>query len=112
MYIHLNFVNFNYTNTLSKIIKQTTTIDDSNSGKYTAESLIHVHRTLKTGTLIGVNDVSQIANPDIFEANDIRDIIKPEMQSYDDSTIVDRINKQIGRTNIFCYLWYVYGGYG
>lgn len=98
---NFNFINFNYTNTLSKIIKQTTTIDDSNSGKYIAKVPIHVHRTLKTGTLLGVNDVSQIANPDIFEANDIRDIIKPEMQSYDDSTIVDRINKQIGRTNIF-----------
>lgn len=98
---NFNFVNFNYTNTLSKIIKQTTTIDDSNSGKYIAKVPIHVHRTLKTGTLLGVNDVSQIANPDIFEANDIRDIIKPEMQSYDDSTIVDTINKQIGRTNIF-----------
>ncbi|SUM53555.1 Uncharacterised protein [Staphylococcus epidermidis] len=98
---NFNFVNFNYTNTLSKIIKQTTTIDDSNSGKYIAKSPIHVHRTLNTGTLLGVNDVSQIANPDIFEANDIRDIIKPEMQSYDDSTIVDRINNQIDRTHIF-----------
>ncbi|WP_185160641.1 AbiH family protein [Mammaliicoccus sciuri] len=98
---NFNFVNFNYTNTLSKIISQTKTIDDSNSGKYIPNAPIHVHRTLKTGTLLGVNDVSQIANPDIFEANDIRDIIKPEMQSYDDSTIVKAIDKKIENTQIY-----------
>lgn len=98
---NFNFVNFNYTNTLNKVISQTSKITDSNSGIYIAKSPIHVHRTLNTGTLLGVNDVSQIAKPDIFEADDIRDIIKPEMQNYDDGTIVPKIDKLIAKTNIF-----------
>lgn len=100
-FYNFNFVNFNYTNTLNKVISQTNKITDSNSGRYIAKSPIHVHRTLNTGTLLGVNDVSQIAKPDIFEADDIRDIIKPEMQNYDDGTIVPKIDELIDKTNIF-----------
>ncbi|WP_165844816.1 AbiH family protein [Staphylococcus saprophyticus] len=98
---NFNFINFNYTNTLTKIINHTDTISTSNGETYKAKAPIHVHRTLKTGTLLGVNDDKQIANPSIFEADDKRDIIKPEMQKYDDSTIVDEIDKQIERTHIF-----------
>ncbi|WP_204172501.1 AbiH family protein [Staphylococcus sp. GDY8P72P] len=98
---NFNFINFNYTDTLTKIINHTDTISTSNGETYKAKAPIHVHRTLKTGTLLGVNDDKQIANPSIFEADDKRDIIKPEMQKYDDSTIVDEIDKQIERTHIF-----------
>lgn len=102
---NFNFVNFNYTKTLNDIIKHTKAIDDSNNGRFKCNTPIHVHRTLESGTFLGVNDVSQIAKSEVFKARDLNTIIKPELQKMDDSTLPTRIERLIKNTEIF----FIYG---
>ncbi|PHK50640.1 AbiH family protein [Staphylococcus edaphicus] len=98
---YFNFVNFNYTDTLNNIIKFTKQINDSNNGRFICREPIHVHRKLRTGAFLGVNDISQISNPDVFKERSLRDIIKPELQNYDDGTIPKTINSLINKTQIY-----------
>lgn len=102
---NFNFVNFNYTQTLNNIIKHTSVIDDSNKGKFICKSPIHVHRDLDNGAFLGVNDVSQIANPEVFRKRELNYIIKPELQKSDDANLPIRIEDLIKNTEIF----FIYG---
>ncbi len=61
------FINFNYTNTLQKCIN---TLKESNTLSVYASNitrLINVHGTLKEDMVFGVHDISQIAEPTLFE---------------------------------------------
>lgn len=74
----VNIINFNYTNTLTKIT-------ESVRGKYVAVSpyryllrnQIYIHKTLNDGTFLGLDNREQI-NHKFFEEEDINSLIKPE----------------------------------
>lgn len=72
-----NFINFNYTDTLDKCIALIKS-NQSVLGSHRSGSTIynhrigevqHVHGTLESQMVFGVNDESQIAKPDIFECD-------------------------------------------
>lgn len=78
-----NFINFNYTDTLERIVKQfapnkpfkETYIKNVRRGNYLRE-IIPVHKQLETGMFLGVNDETQI-NSKIFTQNEQMSLIKP-----------------------------------
>lgn len=100
-----NFINFNYTKTLSSIIEKTTHIQDPNRGYFKASKPIHVHRDIDNGAFLGVNDKSQIFNTDVFEDDEFADLIKPEMQEAEFSEIPSEVENKIKQTSIF----FIYG---
>lgn len=75
--IDLNVINFNYTSTVEKMM----TLHNERAmppKKVTFHEVIHVHQDLNTGILMGVNDVSQIANEGYGNEFDIRSMmVKP-----------------------------------
>lgn len=58
-----SFINFNYTNTLDAFIKSAKRSTKYADSKSSIQNLIHVHGTIDSGLILGVNDPSQIANP-------------------------------------------------
>ena len=75
--IELNVINFNYTSTIEKMmgLKKECAMPPK---KLTFHEVIHVHQNLNTGILMGVNDVSQIANEGYGNDFDIRSMmVKP-----------------------------------
>ena len=72
-----NFINFNYTDTLDKCIaqikKNQAVLGQHRYGQRTHNHRIgitqHVHGTIDSQMVFGVNDESQIAKPDIFECD-------------------------------------------
>lgn len=75
--IVLNVINFNYTSTVEKMMA----LQNERAmppKKVTFHDVIHVHQDLNTGILMGVNDVSQIANEGYGNEFDIRSLmVKP-----------------------------------
>lgn len=73
-----NFINFNYTNTLDRLLEVAKKKPDIlGSHKYSIQilkhsvgSVCHVHGTVDGEMVFGVNDDSQIANNDVFNCED------------------------------------------
>lgn len=75
--IELNVINFNYTSTV-EIMMALHNERAMPPKKVTFHEVIHVHQDLNTGILMGVNDVSQIANEGYGNEFDIRSMmVKP-----------------------------------
>lgn len=75
--VELTVINFNYTSTVEKMmaLRNECAIPPKKS---TVHEVIHVHQDLNTGILMGVNDVSQIANESYGNDFDIRSMmVKP-----------------------------------
>lgn len=63
--VSVTFLNFNYTNTLSQIVgdaSSTVTIDGFSQGAIKIEPVCHVHGTLGSGVLFGVDTPNQISS--------------------------------------------------
>lgn len=77
--LYFDFINFNYTYTLDeclRIVKQKPGIlggHTYNGAHFTdmVGKVCHVHGTVEGEMVFGVNDESQIANPDIFNGNEL-----------------------------------------
>lgn len=73
-----NFINFNYTNTLDKLLEVAKKKQDilgihtfsNQTLKHTIGSVCHAHGTVDGEMVFGVNDDSQIAKNDVFECED------------------------------------------
>lgn len=75
--VELTVINFNYTSTVEKMmaLRNERAMPPK---KLTFHEVIHVHQDLNTGILMGVNDVSQIANDGYGNDFDIRSMmVKP-----------------------------------
>lgn len=78
-----NFINFNYTDTLEKIVGQfvkdesfgTSNIDNRSYANILGD-VIPIHKQLNTGMFLGVNDETQI-NSKIFDNEEKNSLIKP-----------------------------------
>lgn len=99
-----SFLNFNYTNTLSKIVGCSSTPKFLNQRKYYLSHLIHVHRTLNDGTFLGVNDESQL-NKDIFSDDELDSLIKPRNNQSEMNEDYEKIIPIIEDTDII----YIFG---
>lgn len=106
----INFVSFNYTRIVNKMIhkirKKRLSLDWMNT-ENDIGTVLSVHGTTRTGFILGVNDISQIANPEL-RTNDklIKHFIKKNqidtMNKYSKS---DKIADVINTSNVI----YVYG---
>lgn len=83
--IRYQFISFNYTDALDKIVGQSrkhtfpATHSHSNT-RYQDElgEIIHIHGTLVNNLILGINDVTQIANPALHDKHGLIDyIVKP-----------------------------------
>lgn len=93
---YFNFLVFNYTDVLDKIISlygNNNVISNhsynGNTYKDIIRSVMHVHGTLDRGMIIGVNDEGQIKS-ELLKKNNI----------YADSLIKDKLNENLGDRNI------------
>lgn len=91
----LEFITFNYTNTLDNCIKQlnskilnTHTFNSSEKNEIISDNIYHIHGDVNE-MVLGVNDESQISNIDIFNC-DLRDI-------YLNSFLKEKNNKLYGK---------------
>lgn len=75
--IKFHFINFNYTNTLSNLVdpfsSEKITI---NKVIYSTEPVLHIHKTLKSGTFLGLDNMTQL-NSDVFRKYHLDSLIKP-----------------------------------
>ncbi|UTH15051.1 AbiH family protein [Macrococcus epidermidis] len=102
--VQINILNFNYTDTLKKVL-DISNISFSIWNKYhTIENHIYVHRTLDDGTFLGVNDKSQL-DSEIFTPLDLDGLIKPRMIETDKDEYSDKLTDIISRSNII----YIFG---
>ncbi len=81
----LDFMVFNYTSTLEMILQPLRTmlgIRVYNNSRYSNElhRIVHVHGTVEEDMILGVNDISQIKAPEIFDEDgiDLSAMIKEE----------------------------------
>lgn len=112
---HYNFIVFNYTNTVDKCFELARKKANLGRRKYGRETfingfgqLIHVHGTVNRNMVLGVNDLSQIKAPELFQGTpeeNINQIIKRntnEMyEEHTDSQVLELLNKS--------NLIYIYG---
>lgn len=83
--LDIHFINFNYTQTLNAMIKSligtnwkiSSGIIKHDYKYYKINAPINIHRTLKTGSFLGVNDISQL-NPEPFDKLSLNTLIKPD----------------------------------
>lgn len=84
----VDIITFNYTNILDRLLESkggmvNVASKNANNGiTWRVRSLRHVHGTLDGTIVMGVNDVSQVANKAFAENQDVRDLlVKPESNS-------------------------------
>lgn len=111
--IIFNFVCFNYTETLDKCLEL---IDEfgyhtykGNKYNHNMGSLIHVHGTVDSEMIFGVNDETQIAKPEIFNCTD-GDLYRSMLIKQDANKVFlqgvdDKVAKVIENSHII----YIYG---
>ena len=101
-----NFISFNYTNLLEKclstlpkgVVKARTTTTNDKVG-----SIVHVHGTSDDAPIMGVNDVSQIANKELAkDERFIRYIVKPMLNSVHRTDHDARATNLISSSQIIC----------
>ena len=97
-----NFVSFNYTNsvdTCAKILKNELKGDNSQE----VGQIVHVHGYVDSNMIMGVNDVSQIVNPELSADYDVAcELVKPQ-QNIDSRTGYDaEVTSIIDSSNIIC----------
>ena len=100
-----NFISFNYTKTVdecARMLKQQLKSDNSRDvGK-----ILHIHGFIEENMIMGVNDITQIAN-EVF-ANDeeiVREIVKPRQNADVRANYEKQVIDTINTSNIIC----VYG---
>ncbi len=105
--IHLYFINFNYTTTFDRFAKSINWRYRSRGELLVAESkLYHVHGTLDTALVFGVNDTSQIVNIE-FQENPVisTQLVKPSFNQKLGYGIDDECVNVIKDSDLIC----VYG---
>jgi hypothetical protein len=95
----ISIISFNYTDTIEKIIGQSgkmTGRDGIGRAWSISSDIYHIHGTLDNTILLGVNDVSQIANESFATNQDCLDlIVKPEANANSIRNNVDVKSKQL-----------------
>lgn len=92
----INVITFNYTEIFDRFW------ENAEPGIALRGKLIHVHGTLEHDMIVGVNDISQIANANCNTDQRIIDMcVKPHMNDYCDPEKVLAVEEIISNTDIF-----------
>ncbi len=94
-----NFIIFNYTTIIDKIAPYV--VQD---GRYHIKELVHVHGTTTDNMILGVNDISQLKNPALFDNVSRRymeSMIKPESNHSNGAEADAKCLDIIQRSSIF-----------
>lgn len=85
--VEVNVMTFNYTRTFERLLQelQGNLVNESN---ITINAPVHIHETLESGLMMGVNDGSQIANTDFRNGYLVKNLmVKPLInKEYEDGT--------------------------
>lgn len=82
-----NFISFNYTNSLEKIIQNCSDLSKKNSFNGSSASqivykkIINVHGVIDKLLTLGLNDETQLTS-DLFDIDELNDLIKPKSLEY------------------------------
>lgn len=100
-----NFVCFNYTKTLDLCInalRETLKKDNSRN----IGSIVHIHGFVEDNMILGVNDPSQITDPELSSDEDvIRELVKPNQNENSRTGYENAFKTVINKSNLIC----VYG---
>ena len=102
--VQINILNFNYTDTLKKILDASSKSFSLWNKSHVIKNHIYVHRTLEDGTFLGVNDLSQLKS-EIFTPLDLSGLIKPIMIETDIDENSGKLDVIINQSNII----YIFG---
>ena len=103
---YIDIITLNYTDTLEKVFFNgkngiSDSGNDSVGRRWEIGRIYHVHGTLSGSPLVGVDNISQIANKGFAENEDIREImIKPEANSATKSGVDRRCRDLIGQADV------------
>lgn len=103
---NLNVFTFNYTRTIERILGEKT--KGIHIGNHTGSSIQlveikHIHGDLDNDMVIGVNDISQIANESFHSDEDILEfIVKPECNRANKNNIDRDFSNKIKSANLIC----------
>ncbi len=108
--VQINFLSFNYTDTLDICLKQISTSPlkswNSRNGNKTIKvnpKIIHVHGTTEEFPIIGVNDISQFANEELIKVDDVYQImIKSQSISAIGEVWHDDAEKMMDASRVIC----------
>lgn len=99
-----NFLNFNYTDTLTKYWSLLSDDIRVPYNQYnisiTPKKPIHIHNDLHNSALLGVNDVTQIAKTKYFSEDDLNFLIKPNSTAINNSYTFQNAENIINSSNI------------
>lgn len=106
----MQFISFNYTDVLDQCVRMLAkkvlnswTFSNITHAFRVASSVIHVHGTLDEYPILGVNDVSQIANPMLLSIPQFSEImIKPESVNSIGQLWHENASKRISDSSIVC----------
>lgn len=100
-----NFISFNYTNTVDKcadMLRKNLTKDSFRD----VGDVLHIHGYIEKNMIIGVDNPSQILNPDFANDTDIvEEIVKPRQNANSRENYENDVIPVINKSNIIC----VYG---
>lgn len=76
---HISVISFNYTDVLDKALPMKGIIGARRRSNVFFDDIFHVHGTLGSTIILGVNDSSQIANGEFVRDEDVKDLlVKPQ----------------------------------
>lgn len=117
--VYYNFITFNYTNSLETIMNKTEyseskSITSHSIGSTTYQDVFgkitHIHGTYDSRMITGLNDNSQIANPELRDNEDlIHTFIKPQINSDCGELVDQEALELINHSSIFVVFGMSYG---
>ena len=103
----INVISFNYTSIIEKILeydnKSIEIGDNEYNKRVMLDNIYHIHGTLDSYMVLGVNDSTQIKNKAFKKNNDIKDkLIKPETNKQARNNIDEKCKDIIKDSHIIC----------
>jgi Bacteriophage abortive infection AbiH len=97
--VNIDFMVFNYTETVSKIIYLLNVINDKNE----FGEILHIHGELDKHIILGVNDLSQLKNEELHNIVDIKEqIVKKDYNKGLAHNLDIKCQKKINNADIVC----------
>lgn len=97
-----NFVCFNYTKTLDKCIAALREVLRKGNQRRLG-SVVHIHGYIENNMIVGINDPSQIIDPDLAQDEEvIRRLVKPEQNELARTAYENDLKTVINKSDLIC----------
>jgi len=97
-----HFVSFNYTNCLDRCV-EILRKSWNNRKTHTIKPVLHIHGDLDNAMILGVDDPSQIKNPEFAKDPDVlKEIVKPIQNAENRTTFDNQLNNIIKNSDLIC----------